>query len=129
MNQVSSTAAHVGLPRNFLLNKPGASESYPFYPDVPVFKVVNKIFAIGFSKHDNWFLNLKTKPEDGALLCSLFSAITPGYHMNKRHWISVDLAGDLPAWEIERLINTSYDLVVAGFSKKQRLQLIGASGD
>jgi predicted DNA-binding protein (MmcQ/YjbR family) len=117
------------LPRAFLLNKPGANESYPFYPDVPVFKVVNKIFAIGFNKNNSWFLNLKTKPDDGALLCSLFKAITPAYHMNKRHWISIDCAGDLPAWEIERLINTSYDLVVAGFSKKERLQLIGASGD
>lgn len=117
------------LPRAFLLNKPGASEVYPFYPDVPVFKVVNKIFAIGFNQNHSWYLNLKTVPEDGALLCSLFNAIKPAYHMNKRHWISVQLAGDLPAWEIERLINTSYGLVVAGFSKKERLQLIGASGD
>jgi len=117
------------LPRAFILSKPGACETYPFYPDVPVFKVVNKIFALGFEQNNNWHLNLKTTPDDGALLCSLFTAIRPGYHMNKRHWISVNLASDLPAWEIERLINTSYDLVVAGFSKKERLQLIGASGD
>ncbi len=117
------------LPRAVLLGKPGAYETYPFEPDVPVFKVVNKIFAIGFNKNSHWFLNLKTKPDDGALLCSLFSAITPGYHMNKRHWISLDLAADFPVWEVERLINCSYDLVVAGFSKNERLQLIGASGD
>jgi predicted DNA-binding protein (MmcQ/YjbR family) len=114
------------LPRSFLLAKPGAEESYPFYPDVPVFKVVNKIFAIGYSKNDKWYLNLKAAPEDASILCSLFSEITPGYHMNKRHWVSVDLAGGLPSWEVERLINASYDLIITKLTKKQRLQFIGA---
>ena len=115
------------FPRELLLAKPGAEESYPFTPDAPVFKVVNKIFAIGFNKNNKWYLNLKITPEEGAILCSLFAAIKPGYHMNKRHWITVDLNGDLPPWEVERLIGISYDLIVSKFTKKQRLQLIGAS--
>jgi predicted DNA-binding protein (MmcQ/YjbR family) len=114
------------LPRALLLAKPGAEESYPFYPDVPVFKVVNKIFAIGYSKNNKGYLNLKATPEDAAILCSLFSEITPGYHMNKRHWVSVNLTGALPTWEVERLINASYDLIVSQLTKKQRLQLISA---
>lgn len=114
------------FPREFLLGKPGAQVSYPFYPDVPVFKVVNKIFALGFSKSEKYFLNIKATPENVEILCSLFTAITPAYHMNKRHWVSVDLNADLPSWEIERLINDSYNLIVSRLTKKERLQLIGA---
>ncbi len=128
-SQHLTASVGANLPREHLLNKPGAQESYPFYPDVPVFKVVNKVFAIGYSKNNKWYLNVKAAPDDVTILCSLFSAITPGYHMNKRHWVSVDLSGDLPSWEVARLIDASYDLIISKFSKKQRLQLIGASHD
>lgn len=114
------------LPRKYLLAKPGAQEYFPFYPDVPVYKVLDKIFAIAFVKGEHWYLNLKATPENVEILRSLFADITPGYHMNKRHWITVALSGGVPAGQIEQLIDESYHLVVGKFDRKRRLQLIGA---
>lgn len=114
------------FPRQYLLAKPAAQEYFPFYPDVPVYKVVDKIFAIAFVKAERWYLNLKATPENVEILRSLFTDITPGYHMNKRHWITVALTGEIPEGQIHQLIDESYNLVVGKFDRKRRLQLIGA---
>ena len=101
------------LPREFLLAKAGVCESYPFEPEIPVYKVANKIFAIGFCKEGKWYLNLKITPQEGEVLRSLFSAIKPGYHMNKKHWNTIVCAGQLDDDELKDLIRHSYELVTA----------------
>lgn len=68
-------------------------------------------------------VTLKVDPDEGVALRSQFSAISPGYHMNKRHWITVDLDADDQAVPLEDLIQDSYDLVVAGLSRKLRTRL------
>ncbi|KGK14452.1 hypothetical protein DC58_05745, partial [Vibrio navarrensis] len=60
------------------------------------------------------------KPEDGEVLCAQFTAITPGYHTNKRHWITVYFSGDVEDGLNEDLCQRSYDLVVAKLPKSQR---------
>jgi predicted DNA-binding protein (MmcQ/YjbR family) len=89
----------------------GAELSYPFGEQTAVYKVGGKIFAISGLEHWPGQITLKCDPEHGEALRAEHSAIAPGYHMNKRHWITVTLDESLPATLIEELIEDSFDLV------------------
>lgn len=110
--------------RHYLLAKPETEETFPFGEDVYVYKVNHKMFAlIGF--HQNMrMLNVKSEPSDAAVLCDMFSAITPGYHMDKRHWISIYFTGEVPSSEIWRLIDLSYLLVVGKMPKRDQARIM-----
>lgn len=100
---------------------PAAVREYPFGPQAAVFKVGGKMF--GLLASDERSMTVKADPDEGAALRSQFEAVRPGYHMNKKHWITVDLgeAGrDVP---VQDLIEDSYDLVVASLSRKLRVHL------
>jgi predicted DNA-binding protein (MmcQ/YjbR family) len=93
---------------------PATELSYPFGPETAVFKVVGKMFAAMSER----MVTLKADPEDARALVETFDDVIPGYHMTKKHWISVMLpAGDAP---VDDLIRDSYDLVVAGLPRAQR---------
>ena len=89
----------------------GAERSYPFGAQTSVFKVAGKIFALVSERDAPGDLSLKCDPEHGELLRAEHEAIVPGYHLNKRHWITVTLDGSLPQSMIDELIEDSYDLV------------------
>ena len=105
------------------LSKPGAEETTPFGPDVLVYKVAGKMFALAVPDDFPSRINLKCDPDRAELLRDDHSAILPGYHMNKRHWNTVVLDGSLPSALIRELIDHSYDLVVASLPKSQRGKL------
>lgn len=97
---------------------PAVELSYPFGGDTPVFKVVGKVFAILDAEQGPGSITLKADPEDARALVATFAEVTPGYHMNKKHWITVRLPSPtVPAIE---LITDSYDLVVAGLPRARR---------
>jgi predicted DNA-binding protein (MmcQ/YjbR family) len=106
-----------------LLSKPEAELCFPFYPDVPVYKIKGKVFAIASIKDDQPQVNLKCNPEWSEALRMCFKSVKPGYHMNKRHWNTLYLEGDLPDSEVIRLIDHSYALVVKGLKASQRKAL------
>jgi predicted DNA-binding protein (MmcQ/YjbR family) len=106
--------------KKYLLSKPEAEEYYPFDDHTAVFKVQGKMFALLIKKQGQPLLNLKCDPAHAIELRDVFIEIIPAYHMNKRHWNSVILDGDLPIGEIERLIDHSYGLVVKGLKKSIR---------
>jgi predicted DNA-binding protein (MmcQ/YjbR family) len=89
----------------------GAELSYPFGERTAVYKVGGKIFALIGLEDTPAHLSLKCEPEYGEALRSEHATIIPGYHLNKRHWISVILDGSIPARLIEELIEDSFDLV------------------
>ncbi len=101
----------------------GARYSFPFGPDAMVYKVAGKMFGLIYQKDEVLRLNLKCDPEHAQELRHIFSSVIPGYHMNKKHWNTVLLNGELPKGEIERQIDHSYQLVVNKLPKKQRLLL------
>ncbi len=116
--------------------KPGCQEDAPFGPETLVFKVGGKMFALcdvtGGSARDEadpleppLRVNLKCEPGLAELLRAEHAAITPGYHMNKRHWNTVTLDGSLSEALAEELIDRSYDLVVAGLTKTERERVRG----
>lgn len=106
--------------KTYLLSKPESGESYPFDGKAGVFKVQNKMFALLIKNQGQQLLNVKCDPDHALELRSIFTEIRPAYHMNKRHWNSIVIEGDLPDGEIQRLIDHSYGLVVKGLKKPIR---------
>lgn len=77
-----------------------------------VFKVKEKMFALIAVEETPLRINLKCDPELALHLRAAYSAVQPGYHMNKKHWNTVTIDGTIPDGEIITMINDSYDLVV-----------------
>jgi predicted DNA-binding protein (MmcQ/YjbR family) len=109
--------------RTLLLAKPAAEETYPFGPNPLVTKVGGKMFALLSLDAEPIQLSLKVEPESGDMLRSSFPAIQPGYHLNKRHWVTLTLDGSLDPGMVEALIDESYRLVVRGLSRAVRAGL------
>lgn len=110
--------------RTRCLQQPGAEETWPFGPEVTVFKVRGKMFALCFPDGDPLRINLKCEPQIAEWLREEYSAIQPGYHMNKRHWNTITLGGDFPAERVLDQIENSYALVVKGLTKAERQALL-----
>ena len=94
----------------------------PFGEETLVFKVMGKMFALT-NINEFTSVNLKAEPEKAVELRERYESVTPGYHMNKKHWNSVRIDGSIPDREIKGWIDDSYDLVVAKLTKKDRLAL------
>jgi predicted DNA-binding protein (MmcQ/YjbR family) len=103
--------------------KPGTVEDYPFGDQVAVFKVAGKMFALVPLGETPASISLKCDPELAASLRNRYTGVTPGYHLNKRHWNTLTLDGSVPDDEVLELIDHSYDLVVARLTRAQRNQL------
>jgi predicted DNA-binding protein (MmcQ/YjbR family) len=98
----------------------GAEETYPFSPDASVFKVRGKIFAIAHLAAQPPRISLKCEPELAVPLRNDHAAITPGYHLNKRHWNTVLVDGSVPEQLLRDMVEDSYDLVVSALPRRVR---------
>lgn len=105
--------------RDYCLGKAGASEDMPFGPDAIVFKVQNKMFALASLEAIPPRVNLKCDPELALELRDRYEEVRPGYHMNKKHWNTVELNDRIPGAEIRKMIDHSYELVVARLRGKR----------
>jgi predicted DNA-binding protein (MmcQ/YjbR family) len=105
--------------REYCLKKRQVMEGTPFGEDVLVFKVAGKIFALASLDEVPPRVNLKCDPDLALNLRDRYQEVTPGYHMNKKHWNTVELSGRIPDAELRRMIDHSYDLVRASLPKKQ----------
>lgn len=108
---------------SYMRSKPEAVEDYPFDQEVLVFKVQGKMFALVTEHEGVARVNLKCDPVHAQELRSIFSCVTAGYHMNKKHWNTVSLDGSLPEGELFRMVDHSYALVVKGMTKAKRTYL------
>lgn len=94
---------------------------YPFDdPDLVVLRHqdTKKWFALFLYVKGRVCVNVKCDPFENPSLCELYEGITPGYHMNKRHWITIDLESDVPDNEIKVLFQDSYERTRKGYKKK-----------
>lgn len=123
---LTDTALH-----EYLLAKPEARLDYPFGPEVAVYKVRDKLFALATAygqgqEQEQARLNLKCDPLEAQQLRMVFrDTVIPGYHMNKKHWNSVILNGSLPRTELLRMVDNSYALVVKSLGKTIATRLLG----
>jgi len=99
---------------------PGAELEHPFGPEWEVFKVRGKVFMLLTATTGEPIVIVKAAPEDGEALREQHQAITPGYHMNKKHWITLHPGGDLREQLVDDLVTESYLLVVAGLPRAER---------
>lgn len=95
----------------YLLSLPDAKLDYPFGKEVAVYKVKDKMFALVAEKSDPLRLSLKCDPQLAETLRARYETVMPGYHLNKKHWNTIVLTGQLNWQEIKDLINHSYQLV------------------
>src|SRR3989337_2623500 len=99
----------------FILSLPNAVLDYPFGEDVAVYKVgplaSGKMFALIPEKTNPVRISLKCDPQLAEVLRNKYETVMPGYHLNKKHWNTIVLTGQLPWEEVKGLIRHSYDLV------------------
>jgi predicted DNA-binding protein (MmcQ/YjbR family) len=108
--------------RDHCLAKPGTTDGYPFGPGALVAKVAGRMFALITDDEDPVRVSVKCEPELAELLCQTHDAVSPGYHLNKRHWITVTVDDDVED-QVRSWIDDSYDLVVAGLPRRERDRL------
>jgi predicted DNA-binding protein (MmcQ/YjbR family) len=105
--------------RAYCLSKKGTEECLPFDDTTLVFKVMDKMFAL--TSLDTAFrFTIKTDPDTGAHLRELYPSVKPAWHMNKKHWIMVDVDGTVADDLLKKWIDDSYRLVVNGLPLKMR---------
>jgi predicted DNA-binding protein (MmcQ/YjbR family) len=99
---------------------PGAGLEHPFGPEWEVFKVRDKVFMLLTEVTGEPIVIIKAAPEDGKALREQHKDITPGYHMNKQHWITLHPRGDLRKQLVDDLITESYLVVLEGLPHAKR---------
>lgn len=99
---------------------PATTLEFPFGPDIDVYKVRGKLFMFLAEVSGERLATLKALPSDSMSLRDAHADITTGYHMNKRHWISLHPGGTLTAGMVDELVTESYRLVVAGLPRAQQ---------
>ncbi|PHN06182.1 MmcQ/YjbR family DNA-binding protein [Flavilitoribacter nigricans] len=109
--------------REYCLSKKGVEETFPFGEETLVFKVMGKMFALTGLDSETATANLKCDPLRAVELRESHPQIIPGYHMNKKHWNTVELETGLDNELLTELIDHSYDLVVEKMPKKLREEL------
>jgi predicted DNA-binding protein (MmcQ/YjbR family) len=96
----------------YILSMPNSYLDYPFGEEVAVYKAANdKLFALIAEGSDPLQLSLKCDPNLALTLREKYESVQPGYHLNKKHWNTIILSGQLGADEIKDLIRHSFELV------------------
>ena len=110
----------------YCISQKGVTEHFPFDEVTLVFKVMGKMFAlVGLQKWENGEqkINLKCDPEWSEELRASYDSISPGYHMNKKHWNTITVNADVTDALLCELIDHSYDIVVQKLTKKLKQEL------
>lgn len=108
--------------REYCLSFPGVTEGFPFDLETLVFKVMGKMFCL-LSLETEHCISLKNTPERIPELQEEYTFVLPGYHMNKNHWMRVQLQDPVMDTLLKDWISTSYSLVVAGLPVQKREEL------
>ena len=105
--------------REYCISKKGVTEEFPFDENTLVFKVAGKMFCLT-DLEDDLHVALKNIPERNMELREQFPAVRPGYHMNKKHWNTIEIDGSIPDERIYEFIDTSYELVAKSLTRKKK---------
>ncbi len=110
----------------YCLAKPGCEKDYKAEWEATRYMLAGKMFALmGENKEKQPFINLKIEPFRGAALRQDYKDITPGYYMNKLHWNSVRLNGEVPDDVLKEMIDESYQILLDSLPKKVQSKILG----
>ena len=99
---------------------PDAALEHPFGPEWDVYKVRGRVFMLLTTLDGQPIVTLKVAPEDAKALCAEYEQIAPGYHMNKRHWITLSGGDAIDAALVDELVTESFLLVVEKLPRARR---------
>lgn len=105
------------------LELPFTEHCWPFGPEYDVFKVNGRIFMMTAVAHGRPLVSVKSDPQKSLINQQIYRSIEPGYHLNKKHWISVYAGDDITPALVTDLVMDSWDLVVDKLAKKDRQRL------
>lgn len=108
----------------YCINKKGVTAEFPFDENTLVYKVSGKMFALVALDEEILAVNLKCDPELAIELREQYTAVNPGYHMNKKYWNTITLDGSVSTNLIKEWIDHSYQEVVKKLSKKEKEHLL-----
>jgi len=109
--------------REYCLSKKGVTESFPFNETTLVFKVLGKMFLLT-NLEGELSISVKCDPEKAIELREMYSAVIPGYHMNKKHWNTVFIDESLTETLILSFIDHSYNLTCMSITKSKQKELL-----
>lgn len=109
--------------RAYCLSKAAVEETLPFGPDTLVFKVAGKVFLLTGLDSDPLSFNVKCDPDLAIELRERYDAVSPGYHMNKKHWNTITVDGSVSGKLLKEWIDHSYELVVDSLPAKVKAEL------
>ncbi len=109
--------------KRIALEQPFTEHCWPFGPEYDVFKVEGKIFMLMGVARGRSHVSLKCDPEISLLNQAIYPSIEPGYHLNKKHWISVYAGDDISPDLLADLIQASWDRVVDKLPKRAQKRL------
>jgi predicted DNA-binding protein (MmcQ/YjbR family) len=112
--------------RDYCIALPAVTEEFPFGPETLVFKVKGKVFLLCGLDNEPLQFNVKCDPDTAVELREQYHAVKPGYHMNKKHWNTVEVDGSLSLQQLRQMILDSYKLVVKSLPRKERDELAGS---
>jgi len=107
--------------REYCLEKKGVTECFPFNETVLVFKVMNKMFLL--SDLNKSGITLKNEPEKNMELREEYADVIGAFHMNKKHWNTLQYKGFISTDLIKQLIDESYTIIVKSLTKKKQEEL------
>src|SRR5437867_13435315 len=113
--------------REYCLAKGGVTEGTPFGAIVLVFKVAGKMFALAALDEIPATVNLKCDPDLALELRDRYEQVQPGYHMNKKHWNTVEIGREIPDSDLRKMVDHSYELVVKSLPKSHALKISAAT--
>ena len=105
------------------INLVAAEHSQPFGFGVEVYKVSDKIFMMTMIYQGKKIVTLKCSPQDSEMLRDIYPSIRPGYHMNKKHWITIYPGKEITTELVQDLVIASYELVISKLPKHQKIGL------
>ncbi|MDP3058446.1 MAG: MmcQ/YjbR family DNA-binding protein [bacterium] len=115
-----------GILTAYCLSKCGAYEDFPFGPEPAVYKIgTKKIFALLSLEKGQPHLSLKCDPNLAVAWREKYPSVTPGYHMNKKHWNTVLIDESISLLEVQWMIDHSYELVYSSLTKQEKDYLSG----
>ena len=111
---------------DYCLNKKGAEKDFKVEWNATRYLIRGKMFVMqGGDKEGNPIITIKCEPSFGRFLRDEYKDIIPGYYMNKEHWNSVYIGGEVGDEIVKQMIDMSYDLILTSFSKKNQKEIIG----
>lgn len=110
----------------YLLSKTGVTRDLQEEWNWIRYQIGGKMFAAVCldEKNEPYYITLKLEPAEGDFLRTQYEDIIPGYYMNKVHWNSINPDGAVPDDLLKDLLDKSYQLVLAGFSKKKQREIL-----